>query len=314
MTGGMPELVDRRAGDRAQARKVLVTDDSVAIRRLLSKTLIAAGYEVVEAADGREALAACHRERPDLVLLDIDMPVMDGFSALQAMKADDRLQDVPVLFLTARTGSVDVASGLDLGANDYLRKPCEPAELVARVEAALRVKAQADALHRRAQELDYLSTTDALTGLGNRRRLEASIAELDPQTPIGVLMLDVDRFKSVNDNEGHAVGDLVLRIVTGRVLAVVEGRHEVVRWGGEEFVALVAGAEAVNAGSIGEVLRATIAATPFAISPYRTLSVTVSVGCASGVASDFDDVLRVADEALYDAKRQGRDRVVVAGT
>lgn len=313
MNGGTPEVdVDRRGADRAQARKVLVTDDSVAIRRLLSKTLVAAGYEVTEAADGREALAACREDRPDLVLLDIDMPVMDGFSALQAMKADDRLHDLPVLFLTARTGSVDVASGLELGANDYLRKPCEPAELVARVEAALRVKAQAEALHRRAQELDYLSTTDALTGLGNRRRLESSIAQLDPQTPVGVLILDVDRFKAVNDNEGHAVGDLVLRIITGRLLAVVEGRHEVVRWGGEEFVALIAGTEAINASSIGEVLRASVASSPFAISPYRTLSVTVSIGCASGVASDFEAVLHRADEALYDAKRQGRDRVVVA--
>jgi diguanylate cyclase (GGDEF)-like protein len=305
--------VDRRNGGRVAARKVLVTDDSVAIRRLLSRSLLAAGYEVLEAADGREAVEICRSEHPDLVLLDVDMPVLDGMGALEAMKAEERLRDIPVLFLTARTGGADVASGLELGAHDYLRKPCDPTELVARVAAALRVKAQEEALHRRAHELDYLSTTDTLTGLGNRRRLEGHIAELDPDTFVSVLILDVDHFKNVNDSEGHAAGDLVLRIVTGRVLTIVEGRHPVVRWGGEEFVVLATGDEANDPGDLGERLRAVIHNTPFAVSPYLSLSVAVSIGCASGRVRDFDGVLKAADDALYEAKRQGRNRVVVAG-
>jgi diguanylate cyclase (GGDEF)-like protein len=304
---------DRRKASRVAPPKVLVTDDSTATRRILTRTLVDAGYEVAEAADGRQAIAACLEAPPDLVLLDIDMPVMDGISALEAMKADDRLRHLPVLFLTARTAGNDVAQGLELGAQDYLRKPCEPAELVARVAAALRVKAQEEALKRQADELDHLSNTDTLTGLGNRRRLEAHLAKLPPETTASVLMVDVDRFKRINDNEGHAVGDLVLRVVTGRLLSAVQDRHLVVRWGGEEFVVLAVGADAAEAAELGERLRAVVSDAPFALNPFSTLLVTVSVGCASGSVSDLEHVLHAADEALYDAKRAGRNRVAVAG-
>ena len=304
---------DRRKPDRVAPPKVLVTDDSTATRRILTRTLVDAGYEVSEAADGREAIAVCREEPPDLILLDVDMPVMDGISALEEMKADDRLRHLPVLFLTARTSGSEVAEGLDLGAQDYLRKPCEPAELVARVAAALRVKAQEAALQRQAEELDHLSSTDTLTGLGNRRRLEAHLSKLPPDTTASVLMVDVDHFKRINDNEGHAVGDLVLRVVTGRLLSAVQDRHLVVRWGGEEFVVLAVGAEAGEAAQLGESLRAVVSDTPFALNPFNTLVVTVSVGCASGFVSDLEQVLHAADEALYDAKRAGRNRVAVAG-
>src|SRR5689334_16982564 len=122
---------DRRADDQPNAATVLVVDDSVAIRRILSRSLIAEGYIVREAADGQAALDSCQSDRPDLVLLDIDMPVMDGHATLRELRADPHLADLPVLFLTARTGGSDVATGLGLGAQDYLRKPCEPAELAA---------------------------------------------------------------------------------------------------------------------------------------------------------------------------------------
>ena len=140
---------------------------------------------------------------PDLVLLDVDMPVMDGPTALAAMKADVGLADIPVLFLTARTGGADVAAGLQLGANDYLRKPSDPAELAARVGVALRQSAQEKALRGMAREADRLSTIDALTGLGNRRQLELAIDELrgtiGGAAPIGVIIADIDHFKQVND-------------------------------------------------------------------------------------------------------------------
>lgn len=304
---------DRRKTGRVAPPKVLVTDDSTATRRILTRTLVDAGYEVAEAADGREAIAACREAPPDLVLLDVDMPVMDGISALEAMKADDRLRHLPVLFLTARTAGSEVAQGLELGAQDYLRKPCEPAELVARVAAALRVKAQEEALQRQAEELDHLSSTDTLTGLGNRRRLEAHLSKLPPDTTASVLMVDVDHFKRINDNEGHAVGDLVLRVITGRLLSAVQDHYLVVRWGGEEFVVLAVGADATEAAELGERLRAVVADAPFALNPFSTLLVTVSVGCASGAVSDLEQVLHAADEALYEAKRSGRNRVAVAG-
>lgn len=175
---------ERRRDDRPSVPTILVVDDSTAIRRIISRTLAETGYRVVEAQDGRAALDTCRAERPDLVLLDVDMPVMDGHTTLREMRADPELQAVPVLFLTAHTDGANAAVGLELGAQDYLRKPCEPAELTARVGRALKAKAQEDALARHARDMNKLSTTDPLTGLGNRRRMEQpSTSSRQPTAP-----------------------------------------------------------------------------------------------------------------------------------
>jgi diguanylate cyclase (GGDEF)-like protein len=255
------------------------------------------------------------------MLLDVDMPVMDGLTTLREMKADPALRSLPVLFLTARTGGTDAAAGLGLGAQDYLRKPCEPAELRARVDTALRVKAQQDVLLRHTRVLDELSATDALTGLGNRRRFATFVGQIaaarGADAVVAAAMIDVDHFKRVNDEHGHAVGDVVLRGVAERVRRAVGvgGEHDVlVRWGGEEFVALALDrAEADDVIAWAETLRAAIAATPFAIGQDRTLAVTVSVGCAVGPIGDIDAVTARADEALYAAKNAGRNRVELCG-
>ena len=304
---------DRRRRDRVAVPTVLVVDDSVAIRRILGRDLREGGYRVTEAADGQQALVSCREDRPDLVLLDVDMPVMDGLSALRAMKDDPDLRTLPVLFLTARTSGADVATGLELGAQDYVRKPCTGVELRARVSTALRAKAQSDRLAQEARELDELSTTDALTGLGNRRRLKTYLAELATrvhhQQTIGVLMIDVDHFKLVNDEHGHAVGDVVLRIVAGRLGGALTANHTLARWGGEEFVVLVLDATDAEIAEVGEQLRAAVGGSPFVVDESRHLTVTVSVGCALGQLDDFDAVLESADDALYDAKHNGRDQV-----
>jgi len=306
---------DRRGPDRAAIATVLVVDDSTAIRRILQRALQDAGYRVTEAADGQAALTACRTEPPDLVLLDVDMPVMDGPTALAAMKADVDLADIPVLFLTARTSGTDVAAGLQLGANDYLRKPIDPAELAARVGVALRQSAQEKTLRSMAREADRLSTLDALTGLGNRRRLELATDELRGTiggvTPIGLIIADIDHFKRVNDTEGHLIGDAVLRIVAGRLRATLGDQHELVRWGGEEFVALAAGLDDAALADLAERLRTAICDSPFAIDQDRALSITVSIGCVTGRLDALDDVLQAADEALYEAKRSGRNQVAI---
>lgn len=315
MTPGQTED-ERRSEDRRPT--VLVVDDSNAIRRILSRTLEGAGYRVTEADDGAKAIAACRADRPDLVLLDIDMPVMDGTTALSVIRGDEELRTLPVIFLTARTGGEDVATGLGLGAQDYLRKPCEPAELTARVAMALRVKAQEDFLARQAAEMDALSATDTLTGLGNRRRLDARIeelvAELGPDAIFTAVLVDIDHFKNVNDTHGHGIGDLVLRIVAGRMSgAVKDDGHTIVRWGGEEFVVVAVGLDDAARLALAERVRAAVGASAFSISVDETIPVTVSAGCASGPLQSFETVLQSADEALYEAKRTGRDRVVVAG-
>jgi two-component system cell cycle response regulator len=315
VTEAVPSQPERRREGRIGVTTVLVVDDSTAIRRILRRALEGAGHRVVEASNGREALEACRTERPDLVLLDVDMPVMDGLSTLREMKMDPTLLQVPVLFLTARTGGEDLARGLDLGAHDYLRKPCDPVELQARVAGALRLAAQEQALRRRTAELDEISTTDQLTGIGNRRRLEARIAELGstlgPSTGLGVVLLDVDHFKAVNDTEGHPIGDVVLRILAGRMGNEVRHPETLVRWGGEEFLVLAPGLVGAGLADLGERLRTVVDASPFAVGDGKLLAIHVSAGCASGALDTFAQTVQAADEALYEAKETGRNRVVV---
>jgi diguanylate cyclase (GGDEF)-like protein len=248
------------------------------------------------------------------VLLDIDMPVMDGPTALKEMKADEDLLDIPVLFLTARTSGSDLAAGLELGAQDYLRKPCEPAELTARVAAALRQRAQKESLRGIALEADRLSTIDVLTGVGNRRqfdlRTDEMLATTGGTTAVGLLIVDVDHFKSVNDTEGHPVGDAVLRIVAARLANAVSDAQLLVRWGGEEFVVLATGLTDDAVTELGERLRGVIGNRSFAIEGHRSLAITASVGCASGRLDALGAAVAAADEALYEAKRAGRNRVV----
>ena len=307
---------DPRGENRPTVPTILVVDDSTAIRRILGRALAAAGYRVVEAADGSAALDACRAEHPDLVLLDIDMPVMDGHTTLREMRADPDLAAIPVLFLTARTAGTDVAAGLELGAQDYLRKPCEPAELTARVGMALRAKALEHALARQARELNELSITDALTGLGNRRSITATVDELiatrGPDCIVAVIMFDVDHFKAVNDNYGHPVGDVVLRIVAQRLRTAVDARLLLSRWGGEEFLLVGVGLDAAEAFAQAEHARLVVSEHPFATGIDQTIPVTVSAGCAIGTLAGFAAALEAADGALYEAKRAGRNRVLVA--
>lgn len=295
---------------------ILLVDDSRAIRRILARTLTDAGYHVVEAGDGEEGLAVAASQTPDLVLLDVDMPVLDGLSTMRRMQADPNLSQIPVLFLTARTSGSDAAAGLTLGARDYLRKPCEPEELLARVSAALAVSRQQQALKSRTDYLDDLSTTDPLTGLGNRRRYDlwvAGLRQAQGDTPIAVAMADLDRFKAVNDAEGHLVGDSVLRIAARRIRSAVRENDTVVRWGGEEFMVLLSGHRLRDIGAIGESMRSAVDAEPMAIGVDRTLHVTISVGCALGTLATIDETIERADNALYAAKRAGRNAVRVAG-
>jgi two-component system cell cycle response regulator len=229
------------------------------------------------------------------------------------MKDDPRLRSIPVLFLTARTGGDDVAAGLALGAQDYLRKPCDPVELRARVDTALRSRAHKDQLEQEIRRSRELSNTDSLTGLGNRRRLEARTDELTRRRGadirVGVLMIDADHFKQVNDREGHAIGDVVLRIIAGRLGGAVGDDDTLVRWGGEEFVVLTPDVTGAHVERLGERLRAAIGASAFVISDTRSLAVTVSVGCSVGSLESIEGVLEAADHALYDAKSQGRNCV-----
>ena len=305
---------DRRGPDRVQVATVLVVDDSSTTRRILRRGLETAGYLVLEAGNGEEGLDACQSQPVDLVLLDVDMPVLDGLGTLRRMKDDPALRELPVLFLTARTGGTDVAEGLDLGAEDYLKKPCDPIELVARVTTALRKRDREGRLRQQAKELGELSSTDVLTGLGNRRYLQDELARLSaargPATQVGVVLLDIDHFKHVNDSYGHASGDAVLAIVAKRLSGALGPDDRVVRWGGEEFLALTL--DAPDVAACAESLRASVGGAPMVAGGPAPLTITVSAGAASGPLEEFEALTRAADGALYRAKEAGRNQVALA--
>jgi two-component system, cell cycle response regulator len=296
---------------------ILIAEDSLVVRAVLRRHLEERGYAVVEADDGDTALRVCAETRPDVVLLDIEMPGLDGHQVLAALKADAELADIPVVFLTGRTSTDDIVEGLRLGAHDYLKKPFESSELIARVSAAVRMKKLQDELRARNAELDRVSRTDALTGLANRRQLVERLAEMGSASrrhgrPLGVLMLDIDHFKRVNDTAGHDAGDCVLREFAGRLARLPRVEDLVGRWGGEEFLALLPDTELDGARLFGERVLVAISAEPFPLPDGTQLAVTVSVGCAVAVAHDPDKLVATADAALYEAKDRGRNRIMCA--
>ena len=288
---------------------VLVADDSATVRLLVEVELESIGCAVLAADDGSQALEIVRRQPVDVVLLDVEMPVMDGFATVAALQADPVTRDIPVVFLTGRTGAEDAVRALELGALDYLRKPFEPAELRARVGVAVRVKRLQDSLRVQAAEMDRLSRTDALTGLHNRRHAEEVLLAHEHGSrrhgyPLTVLLLDIDHFKQVNDLQGHPAGDAVLRTIATCLTSTVRREDLVGRWGGEEFVVIAPHTDAAAARSLGERLRSAVCLT--------SAGVTISIGGASAVGAAADVLVPLADANLYEAKRGGRDRVHVS--
>jgi two-component system cell cycle response regulator len=291
---------------------VLVADDSAVVRLVLARELQAGGWRVIEAADGAQALERCRQEHPDIVLLDIQMPRLNGFQVLAAMQADSALADIPVIFLTARDSSESVAEGLRLGAQDYLRKPFQTPELVARLMVAQRTKALRDELRLRNEELERLATTDVLTGLHNRRsmqlQLEAAMSRAARRDlPLSLLLIDVDHFKAVNDTGGHAAGDAVLADLAQRLRGRLRAEDSCGRWGGEEFLVVLPDTDAADALAVAEGLRAQAGADGYG---ERGRLLTISIGVAEREPDDSPEgLVQRADAALYAAKAAGRDTI-----
>jgi diguanylate cyclase (GGDEF)-like protein len=294
---------------------VLVVDDSLVVRSVVRGWLEEQAYRVVEVEDGQAAIDRCLADPPDVVLLDIEMPGLNGHEVLARLKCEPSVRDIPVVFLTNHAAMEEVLRGLGGGAHDYLRKPFEPAELVARVGAALRVKKLQDELRRRNDELDAISRTDALTGLFNRRHLEEQLrvnvgASERYGYGIGLLLLDVDHFKQVNDTYGHPAGDDVLCELAARIVQGLRAGDIAGRWGGEEFLVILPHTDLAGTVQAGERIRSGIAAEPFVVAGTLR-EVTVSGGCTSQVGADGEALVRAADAGLYEAKASGRNRVVV---
>ncbi|HWI22838.1 MAG TPA: diguanylate cyclase [Baekduia sp.] len=297
--------------------RVLVADDTDILRFMVRDQLLAAGYDVVEARDGEEAVALARTAAPDVALIDREMPKLDGFGVLEALQSFPETAALPVVFVTGRVTADELAEGLDRGAHDYVRKPVQPAELLARVRTALRLRALRDELALRNEELEAMAQTDVLTGLTNRRQLtsllEAATGTASRyQRELAVIMLDIDHFKSVNDTYGHAGGDEALRAVSEVLRRNLRSQDTPARWGGEEFLVLLPEIGAGGAELAAERLRSALAAEPV-VCDGQTINITASFGVAEWSAGEGAEALIArADDALYEAKSSGRDRVCVA--
>ncbi|ADO74218.1 Response regulator/GGDEF domain protein [Stigmatella aurantiaca DW4/3-1] len=332
----MPEG-GRRAGSEGAGRTVLIVDDDPTHVQHVREGLAPQGYRFREARDGAQALSAIREHRPDLILMDVEMPGLGGVEVCRIVKAnagEGGFGFIPVILMTARQAAGKV-EGLELGADDYLVKPFDMLELSARVKSMLRLKALQDALIEKNRELDRankelarkreelltLSRTDPLTSLSNRRYFEERLAEEFARarryrSPLSLVMLDIDHFKRINDTYGHPFGDEVLRAVALVSRTRLREVDLLARYGGEELIALLPETSPADALRACERVREAIESLRLDYRASDGTSQKVSCTASLGLASlpsvplqTAEDLLRAADECLYKAKEAGRNRV-----
>ncbi len=297
---------------------VLVIDDSAAIREQVVRTLRDVGLfdQYKEAKDGLEGFKALIECKADLVICDVDMPRMDGFKFLQLVASRPDLQGLPIIMLTGMMDFNSKIKGLEQGASDYLTKPFDSGELVARVKVQLKIKSLQDELKKANEQLKRLTNIDHLTNLFNRRYL-AEILEGEffrarrNRENLSLVILDIDYFKNVNDTYGHQNGDVVLASVAGLAQQQLRAYDSAARYGGEEFVLVLPGTSLQGGEMVAERLRQSVLEFSFP-PPMQDLTLTISAGVATYPSPQIDSVdslFRRADEALYRAKQNGRNRV-----
>jgi len=292
--------------------RVLIVDDERSNINILGNLLVPE-FDVLVATDGPTALARAAGElRPDLILLDVIMPGMDGHEVCRRLKQDPETHDIPVIFISAMSEEEDEALGLQIGAVDYVTKPFAPAILTMRIRTHVELKRLRDHWQR-------LSTIDGLTQVANRRAFDDALAgawrcAIRQQQPLALVMVDVDHFKAYNDHHGHAAGDQCLKTIAGLMSRQAKRACDLVaRYGGEEFVCLMPGVEIDGARLIAQRMCDAVRAHGMAHDhPSVAGKVSVSLGVAAVMPSPEDSpaaLLAQADQRLYEAKRAGRNRV-----
>jgi diguanylate cyclase (GGDEF)-like protein len=303
----------RTLGEQPDNPKLLLIDDSQDIHMLIRQRLRSDGIDVIGAENGVDGLRLAGEEIPALILLDLGMPVMDGFEVLRTLKDDPATSQIPVIVLSGRDDAEDKVQGFDLGAIDYVCKPFDMTELRARVRSAMRIAELMRLLSQRAQ-------IDGLTGLWNRayfdERFEAELSSAKRSgAPISLAMCDVDHFKSLNDTHGHPAGDAVLQGF-GKILTETLRRDDVAcRYGGEEFAIILRNSDANAAATVIDRIRRKLAQTVWPRHPER--AVTASFGICDRTTPPSEAAaawIETADKSLYQAKTQGRNRVFIAGS
>lgn len=302
--------------------KILLAEDDAVSSRLMQRTLQSFGYEVVLAQNGRMAAEILAQPGgPRLALVDWMMPELDGLALCREVRshqADGAY--IYILLLTSKQDSEDIVAGLEAGADDYLTKPCQAAELRARLRTGRRILSLEEKLVHAREEMRHKATHDGLTGIWNRSAiLSLSQNELlrptRRQSSLSVLLCDIDHFKKINDNYGHLTGDLVLQEVARRLRSAVRDSDAVGRYGGEEFLIVFNDCHESALQARADAIRTIVSSTPILANTHR-VPVTVSIGASSCEVHDnetsIEQILASADAALYEAKRQGRNRALLS--
>jgi diguanylate cyclase (GGDEF)-like protein len=297
---------------------VLIADDDHVSRQYVAALLRRNGMVVEMAEDGPGALASARDQDLDLVLLDLMMPGLDGLDCCRLIKGITREEFLPVMLLTSKTDADSRVTGLRIGADDYVTKPFDERELMARIKNLLRLKRMHDNINEARARLEQLAVQDELTGLFNYRYLHTRLNEEFKRSeryrdPLACVMLDIDYFKRVNDRFGHDAGDAVLREVAKRLRKAVREIDVVTRYGGEEFLLVLPSTNFSGALSVADRVWRSVGSELFAL-PGGPEHVSISVGVAVFPSRDIktkDQLIKAADKALYQAKADGRDRICV---
>jgi len=289
-------------------KTILLVDDTIANLDILMELL--SGYDIIDTVSGQEALDIVENEKVDLILLDIMMPDMDGYEVCQKLKANENSKDIPVIFITAKTDEESIEKAYNVGGSDYVTKPFRPKELLARVKRELQLKSY-------QEELKFLASTDPMTKLYNRRffnELAKNILKSERRKggELSLMILDIDKFKRINDTYGHQIGDDVIIFLADSLKNNQRESDVICRYGGEEFIILLPQTSLDNAMLVAETIRKDIEQSVISVGGKESFGITVSIGVSNvDVIHELsiDSATNRADKALYEAKELGRNKV-----
>jgi diguanylate cyclase (GGDEF)-like protein len=299
-----------------KGNKVLIIDDNKLIRQLATTLLSKKNYNVLTAENGEQGIELAQSFKPEVILLDVMMPEVDGYEVCKRLKSNDKTKNIPIIMVTSMTESIDKIKGLELGAADYVTKPFDHGELQARVATQAKMKNLWDELQEKNLILEELSKKDGLTDLYNHRHFHERISEEFKRAkryklPLCCVLIDLDHFKNVNDTYGHQAGDNILKSLAEIVVGNIREVDIAARYGGEEFALILPHIALKDAVIMANRIRTNVESEIFRFNDIN-INITISMGVAGMLdnkASSYNELIRFADEALYAAKANGRNRV-----
>lgn len=308
---------------------IMIIDDNPQNIKYLAEIVNRIGYDYIMLLNGAQAIKSLETERPDLILLDVMMPDIDGYSVCEYIKGNDEIKDIPIIFITAKTEIDDIVRGFEIGGVDYVTKPFNSVILEARIKTHMELKKSKDELKESINNLkvmneklkeeikrsEFLANRDVLTGIYNRRYMMERLKEEYTKfkrygEPLTIGIMDLDDFKKFNDTYGHECGDFVLISITKLILANIRESDCFARWGGEEFIFMLAGTSLEGASNLLEKIQKNLNETTFIYNETK-LKVTFTCGLSQiSLTDNIDKSLGNADKALYVGKNSGKNKVV----